>query len=273
MSERQRLVDKVRNHLLRRGLPRFEMTVIVAGTGLAGFAASVVLLDAGISSMAMRYPLSVAIAYVVFLGLLRLWVEYHRRRFEIDIADVIPDLIPDDTVRVEQVGMTRVPVFRTSGSRSRGGSWSGGGGEFGGGGMTGRWNAPSAAADHAALADVGANTAARAGAFEVSDLVPDIDVEETWVVVLPMVIIGSAVVAALYVVYSAPVLMAEIVLDVLLVSGLYRRLRKLERRSWLSTAVRRTWIPVGMTTVLVALSGFVIQRVAPHADSIGDILR
>lgn len=250
MSERQRLVDKVRNHLLRRGLPRFEMTVIVAGTGLAGFAASVYLLDAGISSMAIRYPLSVAIAYVVFLGLLRLWVEYHRRRFEFDIA---ADLIPDS------IG-------------SGGDSWSGGGGEFGGGGATGRWNAHSAAAD-TALADVGADTAETAGAFEVPDLVPDIDVDEDWVVVVPVVIIGAAVVAALYVVYAAPVLMAEIVLDVLLVSGLYRRLRKLERRSWLSTAVRRTWIPVVLTTVLVAVAGFVIQMVAPDADSIGDILR
>ncbi len=84
MNDRKRLVYKLRTHLLRRGLPRLEMAVMVAATGLAGFAASAVLLAVGITSMAIRYPAAVFLAYLVFLAFLRLLVEYHRRRHTLD---------------------------------------------------------------------------------------------------------------------------------------------------------------------------------------------
>lgn len=249
MSQRKRLVEKLRTHLLRRGLPRFEMGVILAGTALAGFAASVVFLALGISSMAIRYPLAVLVAYGCFLGLLRLWVEYHRRRLvaDPDVSGVMPELIPGRVL--------------TSGSNPA----SDQAGEFGGAGATRDWSESSGSADLSTLNE-GAAHPAGAG------VILDIDADEGWVIVLALSVMGAALLAVFYVVYAAPVLMAEVVLDVLLVSGLYRRLRALKPQHWLSTAVRHTWLPVMVTTALVAAAGILFQRIAPHARSIGQVL-
>lgn len=61
-------------------------------------------------------------------------------------------------------------------------------------------------------------------------------------------------------------------LDVLLVSGLYRRVAHIESGSWLSAAVSRTWIPATLVALLLAAAGFVVQKIVPQADSIGDIM-
>ncbi|MEX2394925.1 MAG: hypothetical protein WD826_10655 [Actinomycetota bacterium] len=69
------------------------MSLIVICTGGAGFFASAGLLTIGVTSMAVRYALALVGAYVVFLLLIRLWVELHRRGVELnpdllDIADL-----------------------------------------------------------------------------------------------------------------------------------------------------------------------------------------
>ncbi|MBV9924650.1 MAG: hypothetical protein JOZ96_06365 [Acidobacteria bacterium] len=43
-----RRVERVRRLLMRRGLPRVEMSLILAATGAAGFVASFVLLHLGV---------------------------------------------------------------------------------------------------------------------------------------------------------------------------------------------------------------------------------
>ena len=233
------------------------MTVIVIGTGIAGFAASAALLALGVSSMAVRYPLSVVVAYAIFLCLVRLWTEYHRRHgeFGADI-DVIPDLTLD---------FHGTPDVQP---------WSGGGGEFGGGGAGGTWDASSAAVEsHASAAPPIPDETPTPPIPEAAARFLDVDLDEGWVIIVPIALLAAGVLAAAYVVYAAPVLLAEVLLDVLLVSGLHRRLRKLEPQFWLSTALRRTWVPVAAVAVLVAASGFIMETVVPGADSIGEVVR
>ena len=67
------------------------------------------------------------------------------------------------------------------------------------------------------------------------------DADEAWPVVVAAVVLLSGALAILYVVYSAPVLLAEVALDAALISGLYRRLRKQDARHWLGSAVRHSW--------------------------------
>lgn len=262
MSARSQAAEKLRNYLLRRGLPRIQMTVIVVGTGLAGFGASVALLSLGVSSMAVRYLIAVLLAYASFLFFVRLWIAYQRRQLELDVDAI--DLIPDS---VSTQAVPRTPE-----------SLGGDGGEFGGGGAGGSWESvpptPATAGipahgpvatspDADAVAGAGSSAG---GEFDLPD--PD----EGWVLVVPFLLLLGGLFAALYVVYVAPVLLAEVLLDVLLVSGLYRRLRKLEPQSWLSTAVRRTWVPVTVVAALVTAAGFTMQRLVPQANSIGDVL-
>jgi hypothetical protein len=238
------------------------MSVIVVGTGLAGFGASVVLLSLGVSSMPARYLVAVAAAYAVFLLLVRLWVEYQRRRLdpEADAIDVIADLMPE-------MGVTGAPE-----------PWTGGGGTFGGGGAGRSWESPApdfASPDASSPEATIATTAVEAGPTggTHAGLALDADLDDAWVLVVPLVILVGGLLAAAYIIYAAPVLLGELLLDAALVSGLYNRLRKLEPRSWLSTAVRRTWAPVTAVAFLVAAGGFVMQAMVPEADSIGDVLR
>jgi hypothetical protein len=52
--------------LSRRRLPRLQMSVIVVITGLAGFLFSFALLNAGVSSMGLRYPCAATLTYGSF---------------------------------------------------------------------------------------------------------------------------------------------------------------------------------------------------------------
>ena len=92
---------------------------------------------------------------------------------------------------------------------------------------------------------------------------------------IPLVVILLALgllLSSLFVVWTAPILFAEILVDALLAAGLYRRLRGLERQHWMVAALKRTVIPFVLTTVLVAGAGWGMQAHAPEARSIGEVL-
>jgi hypothetical protein len=55
------------------------MLALVSGTALLGFLTSTALLHLQLYNMELRYPISVAIAYAGFLGLVRLWILYQQR--------------------------------------------------------------------------------------------------------------------------------------------------------------------------------------------------
>ncbi len=246
------LVLRLRRALLRRGLPRLQMSLIVVATGLAGFAASVGLLAAGMVSMPLRYGVSVAIAYAAFLLLVRVWVVYQRRSFVDDLPAIdIP--IPD--------------VSGGSGASEALAEHSFGGGNFGGGGAGRGWEADVSSNDpHVSLLSPGSGGSSHGW-------LPDGDLDEGWVIVVPLLLALGVLLAGVYVIYIAPALLAEVLLDVLLLSGLYRGLRGLERRYWLSSALRRTLLPVSAVLVLSVAVGYGAQHIRPGADTIGDVFR
>ena len=85
-----------------------------------------------------------------------------------------------------------------------------------------------------------------------------------------MALIGGMV-ASLYVIYIAPVLLAEILVDGLLVGGLYKRVKNIERRYWLKTAVQKTLSPALLCIMFFGLAGWALQAIAPEAKTIGGV--
>jgi hypothetical protein len=71
----------------------------------------------------------------------------------------------------------------------------------------------------------------------------------------------------------APVLLAEVALDAAIISVLYRRLRRDEQGYWLTTVLRRTWVPAAVLVVFAFLTGFALQQAAPQARSIGGVIQ
>lgn len=94
--KRKAIVGKLRAALERRGSPRLEMAVITLLTGASGFLASFALLQVGLDLMWLRYWVALFAAYLVFFGLLRLWLRLRGRKFGVrdlpDPSDLIVDL-------------------------------------------------------------------------------------------------------------------------------------------------------------------------------------
>jgi hypothetical protein len=76
-----------------------------------------------------------------------------------------------------------------------------------------------------------------------------------------------------YVVYLAPVLLAEVAFDGAVVSTTYQRLRNQDLRSWEGDVLRRTWLPASVVIVMMTLVGYALHRAVPGAHSIGGVVR
>ncbi len=242
-SLKQKLVDEKLRSIF---FPRLQMAVVLAVTGAVGFLTSLALLRLGISRLWLRYPLAIIAAYLAFLGLLYLWISFYRKR---DDLDLLSDL--------------DVPIDAGIGTSGSGGDADifTGGGSFGGGGAGGAWEGGSSA------------PASFTGGSSLEGVGVDLDMEELGLVLVGLVLLIGGVVASLYVVYIAPVLLAEILVDALLVGGLYRRVKKLERRHWLETAVRRTWLPAALCATAFGIAGYLFQMVFPEAHTLGEVWR
>ncbi|MCQ4167018.1 hypothetical protein [Tahibacter harae] len=93
------------------------------------------------------------------------------------------------------------------------------------------------------------------------------------IVIVGLLALGAALLAAFSIISLAPVLLAELLVDVALAAGLYRHVRKLDRDShWLGTALRHTAWRFGAVALVAALAGLLLAWLAPGAVSLGDLL-
>ena len=235
---RRRLVLQLRRQLERDSYPRLQMMLLVALTGAAGFLCSTLLLHSGMDEMGLRYLISVGCAYLVFLVLLWLWL-----RTSADDYDSVPDAVDWSNA---------LPSPHQHG-------WTGGGGRFGGGGAQGRWESTPVEYE-------------RSESIAPFDSV-DVDGADEFAIPLVVLIFAvTLVLASFSIVYSAPVLFAELLLDGVLAATLYRGLKRLETRHWLETALRRTLLPFIVAAVLLAAAGWGMQVYAPGAHSLGEVI-
>ncbi|HZG51638.1 MAG TPA: hypothetical protein VEZ40_05820 [Pyrinomonadaceae bacterium] len=267
-GDRKRAIERVRRRLTRDGWPRLLVSFLLALTGLAGFLISTALLHLGLTQMSVRYPLAVISAYCVFLLLLRLWLALRRTGdgSGLDLSpnpgDVIPHLF-DAGAQAGGDGATA--VF-------------GGGADFGGAGAGGGWS--DGGMSGGMSGGISGNVSGGGGA-SATDWIPDmpdvgldVDLDDGcfWIII-PVAAIVGVLIAMFYVVYIAPVFLAEILVDALLLAGLYKRLKGVEPRHWLRSAVRRTLLPALLATALFIAAGYLMGRIAPEARSIGEFWR
>lgn len=177
----------------------------------------------------------------MFLILLWLWLRTKAEDY-VDIPD-LSGLVP-------------------SGSGDCAPSFAGGGGNFGGGGASGSFDG---AASFAPVESDATPLSEAAGA--VGDGADEL--------AIPLIVIVFALglaLASLYVVYAAPILFAELLVDGALSYALYRRIKAADSPHWLESAVRRTALPFVLTGVFASATGAAMAAYAPGAQSIGQVI-
>jgi hypothetical protein len=218
---REALIAQACAHLEQDSFPRITMAVIVGLAGLSALLTSALSLNAGLDSMGVRYGAAALGGYVVFVGLMRVWIGI-RRGWD-------PGVEPD-------IGADFIEPWRGAASGGRG------------------------------PGDAGVESA---GWFDGFDL----DLDVVFFVIAAVLLALAGIIAVVYVVYTAPLLLAEVALDAALVSSLYRRLRREDAGSWAGAVLRRTWAPALIVVVCVSLAGFALEAAVPEAHSIGGVIR
>lgn len=239
---RYHAVLHLKAELEAQSFPRTQMGFLVGLTGGFGLLASFALLNAGIDSMALRYPLALGLAYMFFLSLLWLWLRTKASDY-IDIPDV-------GELMTSGGGDVRPSVPMASG----------GGGNFGGGGAGRSFdNATAVSLDEplsaSPMADVAGSVA---------------DADEFAIPLAVILLTLGLALASCYVVYLAPSLFAEILFDGALSYSLYRHLRGVGSGHWMGTALRHTVMPFGITAVFLCGVGIAMASYAPGARTIGE---
>lgn len=101
----------------------------------------------------------------------------------------------------------------------------------------------------------------------------DFDLDEgclpAFVIAILVAVVGGLVVLLVAVMAAAPAFLAEVFVDVFIVSVLYRRLRIAAEEHWLGTAIRRTWWLTILTAGLLSFAGWGLETLAPGSRSIG----
>src|SRR5215813_10157304 len=194
------------------------MTVMMTLVVLSGLMASRLLLRAGVTHMGIRYPISVAISYLVFFGLVRLWIAYalraHRARSR-SAKDSsswdVGDLIPNGSVDLPDKSVSAV------------GKLAEGGGRFGGGGSSLSFAEGNVAAARPMVPIVPPPSSK--GSSSSSSFSLDLD--------------GAGV----YLVYQAPAILSEAAFQTVLASGLVKTARDSHDPGWMESVLKATIIP------------------------------
>ncbi len=260
-NSRERIVAEITGRISG---PRIQISIILALTALAAFTTSAVLLRVGLTEMGIRYPLAVIAGYIFFLFLLRVWIWLQNDEPD---SDIIIDL-PGDLV---------VPSLDLGGSSSASGTGPdmvfGGGGDFAGGGAGGAWSeSDGPVPTHAAFVASPSTSASSSASSGSGGIDLDLDLDDGAALLIVIVVVLLVFSALIYVVWIAPVLLAELVVDAAVVGTLYRPVKNIERRHWLLTALKKTGLAAVFIVLLCLVGGFVMEAAVPEAVTIGQFL-
>jgi len=248
------------------------MSLMLASTIGCGFLSSVAMHGLGLRPL-LRYPLAVLVAWAVFLGLVSVWVWWQRRQNE--------PAPPSSARSARDRGSSWTDGFgggsggSSSGSSGSGGgsSWGSGGGRFGGGGASESFaEGPS---DGFASGFVSGGGSGGGGGSKGGGWGFDLDGDGDFIVLLIGIVVVAAAVfgVAFYAVYSAPTFFAELLIDGGVGTWLYKRADVANRPDWLTTAVRRSVLPVVILLVVFIALAMVMHSLAPAATTVGEAWR
>ena len=244
----KRLVDRMRSRLESGYWPRVHCLFIVSLSAAAAFLTSFTLMILRVRWMAVRYGVAALAGYLTFLFLLRAWVRWRWSRVQLN-ADG-HDLVDGVVNNID------LPMPPLSGSGGSGASFGGGGGRSGGGGASGSWGSP-----------VSSGSGGGKGGGGGLDLDGD---DLFWIIVVVVAAFGGAI-AIGYVIYIAPSLLAEAIVNGAVAGKVYHGMQKKDHEFWTEEIFKRTIVAGAVVIVCAIVAGYAFNRIAPEAISVGGV--
>lgn len=243
-----KLRARLKTWMKKRMSFRLHMSLIMFSTIFLGMVSNFVMLNAlGVTHPALRYPLTIILAYGWFLIFIRIYVRSILLKSS-STANVLDFVDPTPVISNGSSSVTSsIP-------------WKGGGGSFSGGGSTGDWGAAEA------VAEVAKETTVEAAASVVDD-----EGSAIFVLVIGGIIAAIVFGSGAYFIWHSPEILSECLLQVIMVSGMRKRMKKFSEAEWLSHMFKVTRWPVLLVLVVSLLSGALVRGMCPEANNIREL--
>ena len=266
-------VTKITKYLTRKYPVRLHMSLILLTVTLSGALLAKMLYLMGFESMAMRYALSVLLAYLVLLALVRIWLWYispSRRLFDMTSIDGVSGNGGGSSAETPSL------------LKGEGGSFGGGGssasfGEARGAGV------PSANLNSnisPASMNTGATNAAPGnisssgggGRFSIGSI--DIgDAGEGILIILLILVVLSVTGAWVYLILQAPGILGEAAFEFGLGGSLFRKVHKIHTGNWAGSIIRSTIIPAVVILILAGAFGYASDHICPGRHKLVPVIK
>lgn len=259
--------ESFKKTLERRYSPRLHMSCILAACGLTSMLASWFMLDLGVHSMMVRYPVAIALAYGTFLVGVWTWLR-------------AMGLVDNSGARTSKSSLAD-GIDISGGGSSSGGSWGrggGGGGGFGGkgGSFDGGGASASFAEGRAPLIATGLQSDAAqasggslksAGGNAAGSIADGVDGDGVVLLLLAIALVAVVFVTSGYLIWCAPDVLTEAAFGAALTGTLARRTKQETASGWISGVMKKTWWPFAVVMVAAMIFAGYAQSHYPAAST------
>lgn len=239
---------------------RFHMSLILTAVIASGVLTSKGLLELGVHSLRLRYPLAVLGSYLMFVMLVRIWIWY------VKVCCGQPIWSGSSGSGGSGGGVGWIDFGDGPAGGGGGSGFKGfGGGDSGGGGASSSWDG----GDSQSVAS-GSSVSSSTGSW-----MPDLDFggcddDGWWVLLLLAALVLAVVGAGGYLIWMAPHILPEAATQAMLATGLARSAKQ-QGHSWINGVFRSTWIPFVLVLIMATVLGVVAQRHCPGAAKLTEV--
>jgi hypothetical protein len=208
-----------------------------------------------------RYPIAVVASYLVFLGLVRVWIWY------VSVRSAAGFQLANLNFGGGSGSGGSIDFGGGSSGGGSGGGFSGfGGGTSGGGGASSSWEGNEAAAV------VSQPSSGSSGGHWL----PDIDLgggdDDGWLVIVLLIAVVACILGGgVYLVYAAPHILPEAACQAVL-AGTLTRVSKEQHHNWMAGVIWSTWIPFVIVLLMATALGWEAHRYCPAAHRLLEVL-
>jgi hypothetical protein len=236
------------------------MFIILLATTLSGILFSKLLLVMDVGDFRIRYPLVVALSYLIFFACIRLWLSFFLNK----------------KTKSSSAGWIDLPNHLGGNIKGVSQSFRGGGGHFGGAGASDAFEAPhqnvlATAALPQSPPPIG-NSSPETIGKTIGKAVGSLGDDDIIFVVIALVaLLAVILISAVILLYGAPAILSEAVFNGVLAASLIKRTRAISEKAWAESILKTTWKQFALTIGVAFIAGLVLHKHFPHAVRLADI--